>query len=620
MDILDTLNEDQKHSIAQFQSPNSPSPPQSITQIEDLDRAVHTLADNDWNLETAIQSIFEGSSQDVPTPTTDSPVSSTLDAQDQGPRVRSTSPATAAAAPLPPPPSRTTPLRPFVQPARPRRPLRPLRPLTLMSILSWPFGLAWNVTGLAWNFTWAILSFAGAHTLTFSTLSIIHPTVFILTLFPLNALDFSLSPPLAHLISRQSIASAPRSGPPPSAQRQDPQFAAARFLHDFESRYGDTHPDFYQGGYSQVLDAAKRELKFLLIILQSDEHDDTDAFCRLDILFENFSNDKIGSNSSSFRFPSDTLTSPALISYLHDNEVLVWGGNVRESEGFQVSTTLQSTTFPFLAIIALQYPASGSGSSINMSVVDRLEGSSTADAIIRRLEGAVQRHGPPLERVRRERQEREHDRMLREQQDLAYRESLRADQEKARKAREAREAAVRAEEEAQRALAEEQRRAEDRLLYRRYLLTTLPVEPAQDSKDGVARLSFRMMDGERVVRRFRGDESVEVGHSGPHVLFCDALIQSSFSLTSFVNTPLFLYGQTIYRFIESYPLLKEPAAPVTTPPANYEHRYEFLLVSPFPRTTHRPDTVRLIRDETGLWPSANLIVEEMGEEGEEAEA
>lgn len=157
----------------------------------------------------------------------------------------------------------------------------------------------------------------------------------------------------------------------------------------------------------------------------------------------------------------------------------MWGGNVRESEGFQggllytqtillrdslviyyshsshhillaliscfsiflllnypydllslVSTTLQSTTFPFLAIIALQYPASGSGSSINMSVVDRLEGPTTADAIVRRLESAVQRHGPPLERVRRERQEREHDRMLRDQQDLAYRESLRADQEK----------------------------------------------------------------------------------------------------------------------------------------------------------------------------------------------
>ncbi|RUS30754.1 thioredoxin-like protein [Jimgerdemannia flammicorona] len=476
MDVLDTLNEDQKDSIAQFQ--------------------------------TAIQSIFDNTAEDASAsdsgPATDRPARPSAGSQEHtsGTQRPLSAPTTGP----------SPPRRPLSRPSVPPPFFRPRRPLTLMSILSWPFGLAWNIS-------WAILSFA------------------------------------LQLLTRQPITGTARPGATQAA-RQDPASVAARFLLDFETHYGNVHPNFHQGGYSQALEIAKRDLKFLVVVLQSDEHDETEAFCR------------------------DTLSSPTLNSYLRDNDILVWAGNVRETEAFQVSTTLQSTTFPFLAIIGLQYPAAGSGGSPKMSVVDRLEGPTTADAVVRRLTNALQHYGPPLERVRRERQEREHDRSLREQQDLAYRESLRIDQEKERKAREAREAAVRAEETARKAQEELQRLVENRQLYRRYLLSTIPAEPSANEEDGVARLSFRMLDGERVVRRFKGDENVE----------------------------------TIYRFVESYSLTKDTSTPVTTPPAGYEHRYEFVLVSPFPRTTHRPDATQLIRDERGLWPSANLIVEGVEEE------
>lgn len=67
---------------------------------------------------------------------------------------------------------------------------------------------------------------------------------------------------------------------PPRRRTDDPRAAAARFLLDFEQKYGRTHPEFYQGTYNQALDAAKRDMRYFLAVLQSEEHDETEAFTR----------------------------------------------------------------------------------------------------------------------------------------------------------------------------------------------------------------------------------------------------------------------------------------------------------------------------------------------------
>lgn len=88
---------------------------------------------------------------------------------------------------------------------------------------------------------------------------------------------------IARILSRPSITNTSSSSSnraTSSQQRQDPRTVAARFLREFELKYGETHIDFFQGGYSQALEIARRDLRFLLVVLQSDEHDDTDAFCR----------------------------------------------------------------------------------------------------------------------------------------------------------------------------------------------------------------------------------------------------------------------------------------------------------------------------------------------------
>jgi FAS-associated factor 2 len=72
-----------------------------------------------------------------------------------------------------------------------------------------------------------------------------------------------------------------------------------------------TLPNFFLGGYDAALDIAKREARVLCVILTSEEHDDMPVFRR------------------------EVLTDPKFVHTLTDNQILVWGGDVRERDGYQ---------------------------------------------------------------------------------------------------------------------------------------------------------------------------------------------------------------------------------------------------------------------------------------------
>jgi FAS-associated factor 2 len=87
-----------------------------------------------------------------------------------------------------------------------------------------------------------------------------------------------------------------------------PQDTASRFVRDFEERYGPHHVKFEERGYADVAKHVKENLLFLVVILISEEHDDTAPFCR------------------------DTLGDEGLKEWLQSNECIVWGGNVADAE------------------------------------------------------------------------------------------------------------------------------------------------------------------------------------------------------------------------------------------------------------------------------------------------
>ncbi|RCH83932.1 hypothetical protein CU098_001470, partial [Rhizopus stolonifer] len=194
------------------------------------------------------------------------------------------------------------------------------------------------------------------------------------------------------------------------------------FTQAFESIHGKLHLPFLQQNYSQALEKAKRQRAILLVILQSDEHDDTDL---------------------------QTLASKEMIDYIAKKNILVWAGNVKETESHQVSYALKATRYPFMALI--QYKGS------EMTVMQRIQGPCDPQILKDKID-ALYIQDP-----------RQRERQLREEQDEAYYRKKRA-------------------------------------VYIRYLYTQLPEEP-QEGK--VTKLSFRLANGDRVVRLFSEQDSLD---------------------------------------------------------------------------------------------------------------
>ncbi|KAK0320506.1 hypothetical protein LTR82_008621 [Friedmanniomyces endolithicus] len=122
-----------------------------------------------------------------------------------------------------------------------------------------------------------------------------------------------LCPFLPRLLSRF------RPSPPPRRRHLNPRDTTARFIRDFETEYNlsphsNTLP-FAESGYAQAFDQAKRDLRFLLVVLLSPEHDDTAQFVR------------------------DTLLAPEIVAFLNDSakhELVLWAGSA-QAETFDAS-------------------------------------------------------------------------------------------------------------------------------------------------------------------------------------------------------------------------------------------------------------------------------------------
>jgi FAS-associated factor 2 len=326
-----------------------------------------------------------------------------------------------------------------------------------------------------------------------------------------------------------------------------PNDAALRLIREIEEEYGSNELPLFENGYAQALDAAKRDLKFLLVILLSPEHDDTSSFIR------------------------DTLYDPAVINYIKDpsNNILVWAGTVQDAEAYQVSAALSCTKFPFSAVIV----HTPSVSSTAMSIVQRITGPMTARDYVSKLQRTIEQYSTGLTQTRRTREEQNAARSIRDQQNEAYERSLAQDRERTRRKRE--EEQRRKEEEERVVREEEERENYERNLssWRRWRASQVLPEPGADVKDAV-RISLRMPDGERVVRRFATDATIE----------------------------------ELYAFVECYDVLQAgDVGEKVSEPVGFEHEYKFRLVSPMPREVYELEKGGTIKDRIGR--SGNLIVE-----------
>lgn len=335
---------------------------------------------------------------------------------------------------------------------------------------------------------------------------------------------------------------------------------ARRFIREFSEEYGENTLPFAESGFNLTLDNAKKDLKFLLVVLLSPSHDENGGWIQETIL------------SSQFKSFLDS----------HSSDLILWGGNVRDSEAYQVSSSLQCTKFPFAALIC-QTTESGSSA---MTVIMRAVGPMPPSELVAKLGAAMTAHQAQLGAARAQQAERQASRNLRQEQDSAYERSLAQDRERARRRREEEEAAARAEKEAQDQAQAAEKRKQDIEQWKKWRAQSFPVEPSPEIKDAI-RVSIRLPSGDRVIRKFRAEADLD----------------------------------ELYAFVECYEVIKSREESGATDdeleePANYEHEYGFRLVSPMPRTVFDLEKGGTIGERVGK--GANLIVEPI-EEGEDSD-
>ncbi|KZT54257.1 hypothetical protein CALCODRAFT_19086 [Calocera cornea HHB12733] len=436
-----TLNADQTDLLAQLQS---------ITNSSNIDADVQILQATDWDLQRAVQMIYDdgGAGPHLHASSSRTPAGTSPSARIEQMEVDDSA------------------VGAFGQPAR-------YRPVSTAYPNTWTVGL--NLVNI---FTLPI-------TMSLGLLSSL--LQFILRL---------LGIPVPRFLRTSSASYTSLRGPPPV---DDPMVAADRLVRQLEEETGavcvsrvglslqdgetastasttdatekrKVLPDFWIGSYKTALDTAKKDIRILCVILMSEEHQDMPEFRR------------------------NVLTDPDLVRVLTDNAILMWAGDIRDREAYEVAQSLQATTYPFVAFIALQArghrtpgASSSSSAATRLAVLSRHEGPPSSATSAPTLQAyitstLIPRITPLLTRLRNEQRARQAERLLREEQDRAFREAEKRDRDRIEKRRAEERARVQAEEEKRRQEEKEALHAARRDQWRRWARKAL-VPP--ETRDGV---------------------------------------------------------------------------------------------------------------------------------------
>ncbi|WVQ81146.1 hypothetical protein IAT38_003268 [Cryptococcus sp. DSM 104549] len=300
-------------------------------------------------------------------------------------------------------------------------------------------------------------------------------------LFVRNVLPLSV---LRHLPPFLRPPTTPAIHPRPP---QDPTTTSLEYIRELEtftrcSSAEGTLPEFYIGPYKEFLTILRREGKLGMVVLVSGEHEDDEEFKR------------------------GTLCDREVVRTLKEKDVLVWGGDISSREGFQVSQTLLTTTYPSLTFLSL-LPTQSSPTP-KLSILTTLSGppstTTSPTNLLQTLTTTIlPRTTPFLSRLRRERLSLEEARHLREEQDRAFREAERRDREKLRVQRQKEEAErLRVAREEREAREREEHKAK-RQIWRRYARKHLLPPSA-----GSIRVALRTpLSSERHIRQFEPGKS-----------------------------------------------------------------------------------------------------------------
>lgn len=339
-----------------------------------------------------------------------------------------------------------------------------------------------------------------------------------------------------------------------SRRQSDSSQLSQRLISDIESMEI-RRPDFLECSYSQAIYFAKHDVKWLMIYIQSDEHDDTP------------------------KFVNEILLNSKFLNFINERNMLCWGGDIKQNDAFQVANAFKITKLPFIGLLCLTVNSTPTGTGVvqstpTMSLVLKIQGiplksdsnSVNVDKVINKMHKAYQKYNPTLVSLIADRNEREAATNIRRRQDEAYERSLALDRARAQQR-----------ERERRERAEAERREQDKKQWLKWRKSQLFPEPAQDRKGEYARIAIRLPDGKRITRRFEKSCTIE----------------------------------EIYAFIECNYLndVEDVQEDQIQRPFDYAHNYNFNLVQIMPKAVLECYSSILVKDCNLTWPNGNLVVE-----------
>ena len=330
----------------------------------------------------------------------------------------------------------------------------------------------------------------------------------------------------AHRLNQRYLAASARGRGAVGPTRGDPIEAAKEFRRTFMNENdGNCLINFVELSHSDALRMAKSEYKLCFVYLHSPIHDDALGFCK------------------------DVLNDPNVASFVNEKFV-AWGGDVSNSDALLLALGVSPSSFPYCALL------NSSGSRV--SLVVSVEGYCDSDELLEVLEKSIEDASGSMIEARSRNEAAENDRLLREEQDAAFRASLAADAAKeAKRVQEMEEEEARLKEaenerlENERIESENRRKEEERAMAlknrREEKAARLKPEPEMSVTENVTKIAFRMADGSRVERRFASREST-LNDVYDFVDTLECVSETKYSLVS--NFPRKVFHRTDELLIE----------------------------------------------------------------------
>ena len=174
---------------------------------------------------------------------------------------------------------------------------------------------------------------------------------------------------------------------------------------------------------------------------------------------------------------------------------MCWGGVIEKADAYALSTLMRASTFPFIALCKPLQRGTG------VDLLERIAGIHPIDIIINKLQVANHRAQEAVNAEAARRETLQQDRILREDQEREYAETVAADRERLRIESERREldAKRKEEEEEAAAIALSQQLSTELDLVRK----RKAVLPEPERGVGVAQFRFNLPNGMKLQRRFR---------------------------------------------------------------------------------------------------------------------